>query len=277
MAGSRSAKDPLAAGSGVPLKALTPVGGVAMLARVLQTLRSAASVRRIVVCGLSEAEAGDLGGAREGDGPPVEIMEGARTPGASAALAIAALGLEPPILITTADHPLLTTETLEAFCERTDALHVDAAFGLVPAGFVRAAFPGIRRTAYRFRDGAFCGCNLYALLTPAGCGAPTLWAGVEEHRKRPWRMVGTLGYGTLLRFLVGSLTLEDVTGLVFAHTGLCVRPIFLADPAAGFDVDTPEQRRVAEAFLAGQGDYEAAAWRSRVAGAATSRSRVIRA
>jgi hypothetical protein len=252
MAGRRNADDPLAAVSAVPLKALTPVGGVAMLVRVLQTLRSAVSVRRIVVCGLSEAEAGDLGGARDGEGPPVELMEGARTPGASAARAIATLGLEPPVLITTADHPLLTTETLEEFCERSDALHVDAAFGLVPAGFVRAAFPGIRRTAYRFRDGAFCGCNLYALLTAAGCGVPALWARVEAHRKRPWRMVGALGYGPLLRFLVGSLALGDLTGLVFARTGLHVGPVFLADPAAGFDVDTPEQRQVAEAFLAGR-------------------------
>jgi len=250
MAGSRRAGDPLATASGVPLKALTPVGGVAMLARVLATLRSAAAVRRIVVCGLSAAEAGELAGARPGTGAPVELMEGAATPGASAALAIATLGLEPPLLITTGDHPLLTPETLEEFCERAATLNADATFGLVPAGFVRAAFPGIRRTAYRFRDGGFCGCNLYALLTPAGCEAPALWARVEAHRKQPWRMVGSLGYGPLLRFFLGRLALEDLTGLVFARTGLRVRPVFLSDPAAGFDVDTPEQRRVAEAFLA---------------------------
>jgi len=249
MAGSRKTGDPLATASGVPLKALTPVGGVAMLARVLQTLRSTVRVKRIVVCGLSAMEAGGLDDARGRDGPPIEWVGGGRTPGASAALAIATLGLEPPVLITTADHPLLTAETLEAFCEHADAVSADAAFGLVPASLVRAAFPGIRRTAYRFRDGGFCGCNLYALLTPAGCAAPTMWAHVEAHRKRPWRMVATLGYGTLLRFFLGRLALADLTGLVFARTRLRVRPVFLTDPAAGFDIDTPEQWSVAEAFL----------------------------
>ena len=53
--------------------------------------------------------------------------------------------------------------------------------------------------------------------------------------------------------MLGRLALADLTGLVFARTGLRVRPIFLTDPAAGFDVDTPEQHQIAEAFLASRG------------------------
>jgi 2-C-methyl-D-erythritol 4-phosphate cytidylyltransferase len=247
MAGSRETGDPLALASGVPFKALAPIDGIAMLARVLHTLRSTTSVTRIVVCGLSAEDAGDLADTRSADGPTIEFATGDRTPGASAARAIATLGLEPPILITTADHPLLTPKTLQAFCER--AITADVTFGLVPAGIVQAAFPGIRRTAYKFRDGGFCGCNLYALLTPSGCEAPTLWASLETHRKRPWRLIGMLGYGTMVRFFLGRLALADLTGLVFASTGLRIRPVLLSDPAAGFDVDTAEQRDVAEAFF----------------------------
>ncbi len=241
MAGSRGGDDPLAAASGAASKALTPVAGTAMLARVLETLRAAASVERIVICGLDDAAAEGMAG--------VDLVPGDRTPGASAARAIATLRLAPPIVITTADHPLLTAATLDGFCDRAGAINADVTFGLVPAALVRAAFPAIRRTAYAFRDGEFCGCNLYTLLTAKGCEAPALWARVEEHRKRPWRLVGTLGFGTLLRFFLGRLALADLTGLVFARTGLRVRPIFLTDPAAGFDVDTLEQRAAAEAFL----------------------------
>ena len=52
--------DPLAAATGVAHKALTPVAGVAMLTRVLRTLRATAWIERIVVCGLDPAAAGDL-------------------------------------------------------------------------------------------------------------------------------------------------------------------------------------------------------------------------
>jgi GTP:adenosylcobinamide-phosphate guanylyltransferase len=250
MAGSRATGDPLAAAAGVARKALVPVGGVAMLARVLAALRATTRIDRIVVCGLDTALPGALGDAASPGTAAIEQVRGAATPGASAALAIESLGLTAPVLVTTADHPLLAASTVETFCAHADAADADAAFALVPADLVRAVFPGVRRTAWRFRDGAFCGCNLYALLTPAGCAAPTAWMRVETHRKRPWRMVRTLGAATLLRFVAGRLALADLAAAVRARTGLRVVPIVLADPAAGFDVDTSEQRRAAEAYLA---------------------------
>jgi hypothetical protein len=249
MAGSRVTADPLAVATGVSHKALTPIAGVAMLTRVIQTLRATDWVERIVVCGLDATVAGDIYGEASPGRPAVELVRGDRTPSASAALAIATLGLEPPVLITTADHPLLTPATLDAFCERATTLNADATFGLVPIGLVHAAFPGIRRTAFRFRDGEFCGCNLYALLSTTGYEALTAWTRLEAERKRPWRVICLLGYGTLLRFLLGRLALADLTGILFSRLGLRVRPVFLTDPAAGFDVDTPEQRTAAEAFL----------------------------
>ncbi|MCC6849323.1 MAG: nucleotidyltransferase family protein [Deltaproteobacteria bacterium] len=244
MAGSRDGADPLASATGVAHKALAPVEGIPMLDRVLATLRASRWIGRVVVCGLDPALA-----AHGGGGAAVEIVRGERTPSASAALAIEQLGLAPPVLITTADHPLLSTATLDAFCERAIAINADATFGLVPIGLVHAAFPGIRRTAFRFRDGGFCGCNLYGLLTKKGYAALREWTRVEGERKRPWRMLRILGYGTLLRFALGRLSLADLTGAVFARTGLSVRPVLLTDPAAGFDIDTPEQRLAAEAFL----------------------------
>jgi GTP:adenosylcobinamide-phosphate guanylyltransferase len=248
MAGSRGGNDPLATATGVTHKALAPVAGVAMLERVLRTLAASPWVGRIVVCGLDPSAAEDLGAPAPG-GPPIALVRGDRTPSASAALAIHELGLAPPVLITTADHPLLSPATLDAFCERATAINADATFGLVPVGLVHAAFPGIRRTAFRFRDGGFCGCNLYALLSTKGYQALREWAQVEAERKRPWRMLRILGYGTLARFVLGRLSLGDLTGIVFARTGLSVRPVLLTDPAAGFDVDTPEQRVAAEKFL----------------------------
>jgi CTP:molybdopterin cytidylyltransferase MocA len=249
MAGSRGTADPLAAATGVAHKALAPVGGVAMLERVVATLRASRWIDRIVVLGLDAAAVGGLANGAP-DATPIELLRGDRTPSASAALAIKELGLLPPVLITTADHPLLTAATLDAFCERAGAMNADATFAIVPVGLVQATFPGIRRTTFRFRDGGFCGCNLYALLSTKGYDALREWTSVEAERKRPWRMVRILGIGTLLRFALGRLSLADLTGVIFARTGLRIRPVFLTDGAAGFDIDTPEQRVIAEAYLA---------------------------
>lgn len=253
MAGSRGTADPVAAATGVANKVLAPVAGVPMLGRVLRTLRANRWIDRIVVCGLDPMLASDFATPADGRGPAVEHVRGDHTPSSSAAAAIRELGLAPPVLITTADHPLLSSTILDAFCERATAINADATFALVPAGIVRAAFPGVKRTVFRFRDGGFCGCNLYALLSTRGYDALREWASVEAERKRPWRILRILGYGTLLRFVIGQLSLADLTGVVFARTGLSVRPVLLTDPAAGFDVDTPEQRVVAEQYLTARG------------------------
>lgn len=250
LAGTRATGDPLAAAAGVAHKALVTVGGVPMLARVLDALHGAAAVRRVIVCGMAADLADRDPVLREiGATRSFELTPGGASPAASVALAIETLGLAPPLLITTADHPLLTAATIDEFCAGSRDAAVDVTFGVAPAALVAAAFPGVRRTHYRFRDGAFCGCNLYAFLTVAGCTAPALWRRVEQFRKRPWRMVSLLGPLVLLRFLLGRLSLADLTALLRRRFGLRAHPVQLSAASAGFDVDTVEQRRVADEYL----------------------------
>lgn len=250
LAGTRATGDPLAAAAGVAHKALVTVGGTPMLARVLDTLHAARSVRRVVVCGMPPELAErdpvlrEIGATRR-----LELAPGGGSPAASVARAIESLGLEPPLLITTADHPLLTATTVDEFCEGSRSAAVDVTFGIAPAALVAAAFPGIRRTHYRFRDGDFCGCNLYAFLTAAGCTAPAAWMRVEQYRKRPWRMVGFLGPLVLVRFLLGRLALADLTAVLRRQFHVHAQPVQLSAATAGFDVDTVEQRRVADDYL----------------------------
>jgi len=245
MAGSRPSGDPLATAMGVPLKALIPVAGVPMLTRVVSAVMESRHIGRIIICGLDRAQA---------DLPPrhsarVEHITAAASPGASAAKAIRELGLTAPILITTADHPLLTNAMVDEMCAAALPEHADVSFGLAAAEPVARIFPGIRRTHHRFRDGTFCGCNLFGLLTPAGCGAPTLWMKVERHRKKPWRLISLLGAGAVIRYFLGRLALADITALGKARLGLQAQPVILSDAVAGFDVDTVAQRDAAEVYL----------------------------
>lgn len=250
LAGSRPGGDPLARAAGVSHKALAPVAGVAMLTRVVATLRAARAVRRVVVCGIDrEALATqpelhpflDTGG--------LGLLASSATPSASVLSAMQQLDPCTPLLVATADHPLLTPALVDDFCARSADSGADVTVGLVAAHLVHSAFPSLRRTTLPFRDGAYCGCNLYAFLTPAAQRAPAAWMQVEQHRKRPWRMVGALGVGVTLRFLLRRLTVESVTDLASDRMGVHVRPIFLSQPEAGFDVDTSAQLAVADAFL----------------------------
>jgi molybdopterin-guanine dinucleotide biosynthesis protein A len=250
LAGSRPGGDAVARAAGVSHKALAPVAGVAMLTRVVSTLRAARAVRRVVVCGLDRqtlATQAELHAFL--DSGRLGFVASGATPSASVLSAMQQLDPCTPLLVATADHPLLTATLVDDFCARSASSGADVTVGLVAADLVRSAFPTLRRTTLPFRDGAYCGCNLYAFLTPVAQRAPAAWTQVEQHRKRPWRMVGALGVGVTLRFLLRQLTVEAVTDLASHRMGVQVRPIFLSQPEAGFDVDTSAQLEVAEAFL----------------------------
>jgi GTP:adenosylcobinamide-phosphate guanylyltransferase len=250
LAGSRPEGDPIARAAGVSHKALAPVAGVAMLTRVVTALRAARAVRRVVVCGIDQqtlATESELQAGFESGG--LGLVTSGATPSASVLFAMQQLAPCTPLLVATADHPLLTAALVDDFCARSLSSDADVTVGLVAAHLVRGAFPSLPRTTLPFRDGAYCGCNLFAFLTPAAQRAPAAWMRVEQHRKRPWRLVSALGAGVTLRFLLRRLTVEAVMHLASDRMGARVRPVFLSQPEAGFDVDTSAQLEVAEALL----------------------------
>lgn len=250
LAGSRPGGDPLARAAGLPSKALLPVGGVAMVLRVVRALQGAAAVEGIVVCGLSPAEIGanpelaSLAAARA-----VAFLAGSATPSASVVAAVEELPGCFPLLVTTGDHPLLSPEIVDHFCARAHTAGCDFALGIASAPAVRQAYPGARRTWLRFREGAYCSCNLFALLTEEATRVPRAWRRVEGQRKRPWRLIAELGAGTTLRFLFGRLSLEAALQLASRRVGIDARAILVPDPRAAIDVDGPDDLALVESIL----------------------------
>ncbi len=222
-----------------------------MLARVLDALAASPSVGSIVVVGLApEALDDPILASRIGESG-AEVVEGQDSAAASALAALEATGPDRPFLLTTSDHPLLTPEIVEDFLEGAIGTGADAVVGLVPFERVLRVAPDSRRTVTRLRDGEFCGSNLFALLTPTGRRAVAFWKNIEQHRKHPIRIARMLGPGTLLRFLLGRLTLDRAMRQLSARSGAEVRAVLLSHGQAAIDVDKPEDLTLAEKLLAG--------------------------
>jgi GTP:adenosylcobinamide-phosphate guanylyltransferase len=253
LAGTRPRGDPLARATGVTHKALVPLVGKAMLSHVVNTLHRSNSVERIIVCGLGSAllENGELRDLLENY--HVKLFDGLATPSASVNHVIARTSDCMPLLITTGDHPLLTTDIVDEFCQRSLSRNCDVTAAVVPADLVRRAFPDSNRTYLRFRERAYSGCNLFGLLTSAGLAAPAWWARIEEQRKRPWRMVSMLGPAVLVRFALGRLSLATIEKYASRKMGLKVAAIVMSQPEAGYDVDTVDHLKVADAVLRSKG------------------------
>jgi CTP:molybdopterin cytidylyltransferase MocA len=240
LAADRDIPDPVAQAAGASCKAMAPVDGIPMVARVIKALRSSEAVDTIILCGppriVFEKEI-QLQQLLDSEG--IQWLPSRETPSTSAAAALRTVAAETPVLLTTADHALLRPAMVDYFCHQTRLAAVDVSVALASYKAVMAAFPTMRRTATRFQDGPFCSCNLFAILNSRGRRAVDFWRQVERDRKTPWKMLNKLGYWVVLKYLLGRLTLAE--GLKRASQMLKIRAdaILMPFPEAAVDVDTP--------------------------------------
>lgn len=253
LAADRTSNDPVTNKTGVACKALAPVGGIPMIIRVLDALEESGMIRTIVLCGPPEpalSACPEL--QRRIESGRVRWLPNLDSPSRSAVHGLSQLENGAPVLLTTADHALLTPEIVRFFLNASLVAGGDATVGLVRHEVVTAAFPGVRRTVTRLRGGDYCGCNLYAILNQQGRDLLPFWQGAENLRKQPLRLImRILGPLAIVSYIFRSLTLERALGAVSAKSGVRIRPVVLPYPHAGVDVDKPEDLELVEAILAG--------------------------
>jgi CTP:molybdopterin cytidylyltransferase MocA len=247
LAGQRPGVDPLAAAFGQEWKALVPIAGEAMLSRVVRTLLACPSIAQVLIM----AQEPDL--LLVGDCAWIanEPRVGATRSGKGIATSIAAVAggaLAPwPVLATTADHPLLTPDMVEAMIAGTG--ESDVAVGVVGSRVLLASYPENRRTWLKFADDGWTGANLFALRTPNATRALTAWSTVEQDRKKALKLVWHFGAWLAIRAFTRTITLGEAMKRAGRRLGFDVRPVALPFAEAGIDVDKPSDHALAESIL----------------------------
>lgn len=250
LAGARSTQDPVAKMGRVSNKILAKVGGEPMISHVIQTLEKSQTVGKKFLCGPARETVEENAFLQTLiESGAVQWVEPQRGPSVSVGRFLHDHPREFPLLITTADHVLLTPEIVDSFLRKVQQVKADVAVGLVPYSLVVASYPQSKRTVTRFKGNGICGCNLFVLLTPNADRLVELWSGVERNRKHPVRLIRTLGWLVLLRYMFGWLTLSEALDRLGRHLDLRVQEILLPFPEAAIDIDTPEDLLLAEEIL----------------------------
>ena len=239
LAGKRPGKDRVAEAAGVACKSFAPIDGRPMVHRVLDALAAAKQVGPLILCGPSQSliELEPKLKARLETGE-VKWIESHATPSLSTYHALQAFPENKPVLVTTADHALLTPQIVDYFCGEALRLQCDVALGLAKYDDVMSAFPETRRTAIKLKDGAYSGCNLFGFLNPRSDRAAQFWRQIEQERKKPLRMIRIMGWRTIVRYLFGRITLDNGLEEFSNKMQLKVRAVLLPFPQAAIDVDT---------------------------------------
>jgi GTP:adenosylcobinamide-phosphate guanylyltransferase len=236
--------DALAAEAGVTHKCLVPIAGKPLLAHVLAALAGIEGIESVRIAVEAGAEAG-LRAIADGSGLPVHFTPAADNIADS--VYVAADGASRPVVITTADNVLLTSNAIQAVAERLLAGE-DCVVALARQEDVLAAHPEAQRNFYRLRDGGFSNCNLYG-LSPRGLALAEAFRSGGQFSKNPMRVAKTVGLLNLLIFRAGLVTTEVAMKRIGRRFGIKASRILL-DGAHAVDVDNRRTYDIAAMLLA---------------------------
>ena len=251
LAGDRRPSDPVAEAAGVSCKALTPVGGRPMVLRVLDALEATQEIGHVILCGPHRAAIDQEEELRVRiDSARVQWVESEATPSSSTFQVLKSLPDDIPVLVTTADHALLSGRMADFFCSEARSSGCDLVVGLASYQSVKEAYPHTRRTAIHLRDDAYCSCNLFAFLTPHSRDVAHFWQRVESQRKKTLRMISAFGWLALLSYLFRRPSLEEGLGRISRRLGLRAGAVVMPFPEAAVDVDTVSDLKLVESIVA---------------------------
>lgn len=247
LAGQRPGIDPVAAAFGERYKALVPVCGMSMLERVLRTLLDVPAIARVVVV----AQNPDLlvRGSLAWAATHSHVVLAESTGGISQSIAaVVGTPVAPwPVLVTTADHPLLTRAMVEAFLAQSSGS--DVAVAAVERRTVLSRYPDSRRTWLKFSDGAYSGANLFALRNPRTVPALELWTRAEKDRKQAIRLFWHFGPVLALRAITRTIGFAEALRRAGTNLHLSAKLVALDFAEAAIDVDKLDDHATVERIL----------------------------
>jgi len=249
IAAGGAAPEEIAEATGAKTKGAVSLLGTTSLARVLDACRTVGFESIAVVA--DEETASELA-LREGERavPPGEANIQSTLNG------LDGLPDHAPTFLTVCDAPLMEAAHIERFLQDVEERRREASYdgrwfaaGLADEPDVRRRYPGVRYRYIRFREGRFASGALYA-STPASVrhAAQQLRVGSERRKSVP-SLVLQVGLLSLVRYLLGTVSLSEaelrIAGLLggecFIVTG--------CDPATTMDFDTLEDLRNVERLL----------------------------
>lgn len=228
---------------GLPSKAFLTIGGQPLVVTATGALRGCAEVERIAVVGPPGPLASLLDQGFEivpEQGSMVDNITAAvaRLPGSGRVLAVAS------------DLPLITAGAVTDFLRRCEG-DADFYYPIVPQAVFERRVPGARKTYVRVTEGTFCGGSALLFAADAIDRVRPLVEQIVSARKKPWVLAKLFGWGIVMKFASGRLSIPEVEARALEITGLRGRAVILDGPELALDVDAerPENLRAVQGLL----------------------------
>jgi GTP:adenosylcobinamide-phosphate guanylyltransferase len=219
------AGDPLAQKFGVASKTLVPYRGRPLVEYTLEALVQA-GLEVILV------------------GPPAPLNPTPRTylPDHGGLIANLEAGIHAArgdkVLVATGDMPFLSVEAVRWVLKH--APQAGFVYTIIARPVIEQRFPGMRRTYARIREGSFTGGNIVIIHKKLFYTALPILRRALELRKKPLALAQMIGFGTLLKVLLGQADIAGLEAKVSQIIGVPARALITPYAEVGVDIDKEE-------------------------------------
>ena len=245
LAGDRQGENLVADEAGVQRKVLSLISGRPMAAYCLQALASSEKISRVIILSNQSSDIEEGLADYLPEGLEIQFMEGESSPVRSVLAYVKSKDIQFPLLIMTADNPLITARITDEFLEAALGEQAEFVVGLASETSVEKRFPGAGRTYYHFSDENYTGCNLYVMFGAGATRTIEFWTKVENKRKKMVKILWAFGPLNALAVLLGRYSLDRAFVRASKVLKTRIRPVILEDGSAAMDVDRPMHLKIA--------------------------------
>ena len=230
--------------AGVAYKGLVAVSGKPLAQWVIEALRAADTIDRIIVTIPSEAGR-DL---FESIADEVVVVDLAFSDNAVAGLERA--NPERPVLMCTGDIPALIPADVDRFVTQSLASQAAIAYPVIAQAAMERMFPGSPRTYFTLDGQQFTGGNCALTTVEGGHRIREIAQVVFDARKSPLQIASMAGPVLLAKFAAGRATTAEVTKKASKILGMPAAVVRTDAASLGADVDKAADLPIVETALA---------------------------
>lgn len=239
-ASRKGPEDAVAQLQSVSHKCLVEIDGMVMLERVVREIRGSEHIGRIFVSIESAdllKETPYLAAAYEaGD---IQFIPSKENLFLSITHAAESIEDGYPLLISTGDNALHTTEMVDFFSKELGTTDKDTLVAMTPAEVILKAYPDGKRAFHELKDGGWSSCNLYGLKTSKSLTAAKAFETGGQFGKRPQRIAKAFGVAFMLKYKFKLATLEGLGDHLSKRWGIKLGAVRMPYADAPIDVDNP--------------------------------------
>ncbi len=213
-------------------EALIPIGQRYMIEYVVEALGKSKFIDKIVIAGP------DIIQELYSKEPNIFVVSNGDTTVKSLIKALEALSQRNDyVLVVTSDIPLLTTRAIDDFISLCLGQEGDLFYPIVEKEINENRYPGIKRTYVSLKEGVFTGGNVILLNPQIANKCAAIAEEFVRLRKKPLSLASYLGWGFLLRYILGKLSIRDAEEKVSKVLGIKGVGVISSYPELGIDVD----------------------------------------